>query len=157
MTLWRISNHASLSGEGGLRVSARWHTRGTRIVYCARTPAAALLEVLVHFELDITNLPVSYRLLQIEAPRDLVVEDLPPDLLSERWVENAAETRLFGDTWLRAGSTALMAVPSAIVPDTFNILVNPDHHDARRLSIVRVADHPIDARLLGRDRPERRE
>jgi RES domain-containing protein len=55
--LWRISNHALLAGDGGLRVSGRWHTRGKRVVYCAENPAAALLEILVHFEIEIGDLP----------------------------------------------------------------------------------------------------
>ena len=44
VVLWRISNHVSLTGDGALRVSGRWHTRGRRIVYCSKSPAAALLE-----------------------------------------------------------------------------------------------------------------
>ena len=56
MLLWRISNHLSLAGEGGLRASGRWYSRGRRIVYCAQSPAAALLEILVHFEIDVSDL-----------------------------------------------------------------------------------------------------
>lgn len=61
MFLWRISNHLSLAGKGGSRASGRWHTRGRRVVYCAENAAAALLEILVHFEIEIRDLPVRYR------------------------------------------------------------------------------------------------
>ena len=64
MTLWRISEHAALDGGGGLSFSARWHTAGRRIVYCAPNPATALLEVLVHTEIRIENVPVSFRYLR---------------------------------------------------------------------------------------------
>jgi RES domain-containing protein len=50
--LWRISDHATLDGGGGVSLSGRWHTAGRRIVYCAPNPATALLEVLVHTEIS---------------------------------------------------------------------------------------------------------
>ena len=76
--LWRISNHPSLSGEGGLHFSARWHTAGRRIVYLAESPAGAMVEALVHLELDETDWPRAYHLLQVEYPAGLSVETLKP-------------------------------------------------------------------------------
>lgn len=58
MELWRISNYADLSGEGGLRAAGRWHTRGKRIVYLTDHPASALLELLAHMDRDL--IPSSY-------------------------------------------------------------------------------------------------
>ena len=70
MRIWRISNHADLSGTGGLRASGRWHSRGRPIVYCGEHPAAVLLEALVHLEVSLPEeLPDSYQLLEIEVPR----------------------------------------------------------------------------------------
>ena len=60
MRLWRISNRASLSGDGGLLASARWHSRGKRIVYLADHPASALLEVIVHLEVKAENMPMVF-------------------------------------------------------------------------------------------------
>ena len=71
MRLWRISNHASLSGDGGLYASGRWHTRGRRVVYLADHPASALLEVMVHLEIDAEDLPTHYQLLGVEVPDGL--------------------------------------------------------------------------------------
>lgn len=150
MVLWRISDHPSLGGEGGFRASARWHTRGGRIVYCADSPAAALLEILVHLEVDLDDLPITYRLLRIDASDDIEVEHLPPGTLSGEWLKDTAETRFVGDTWLGQCTSALLAVPSAIVPDTLNILLNPEHPDAERIVIAQVNDHVIDPRLLSR-------
>ena len=148
MILWRISNHLSLAGDGGLRASGRWHTRGRRIVYCAQSAAAALLETLVHFEIEIDALPNSYRLLKLVAPDDLGVERVPPEALPRDWVERTDVTRAMGDAWLRRAATAFLAVPSAIVPETLNVLLNPVHRDASRLVIARVSDHAVDRRLL---------
>jgi hypothetical protein len=72
MGVWRISNHATLDGAGGLRASARWHTKGRRILYCATSPAGALLEILVHHELRLADLPATYRLIRIQYPDNLI-------------------------------------------------------------------------------------
>jgi RES domain-containing protein len=146
--LWRISNHASLAGDGGLRVSGRWHTRGKRVVYCAENPAAALLEILVHFEIEIRDLPARYRLLKVNVPDDLRVERVSLTGLGSDWIEDTLATRAIGDTWLTRATTPLLAVPSAVVPETSNVLLNPAHPDASRIVIVQSTDHVIDPRLI---------
>ena len=148
MFLWRISNHLSLAGDGALRTPGRWHTRGRRVVYCAESPAAALLEILVHFEIDIQDLPVRYRLLKIEVPDDMEVERVSVDDLPKDWPERTEATRALGDGWLTKGSAALLSVPSAIVPETFNVLLNPAHQHAKRVVVVQTGEHAIDPRLL---------
>jgi RES domain-containing protein len=146
--LWRISNHLSLAGDGASRTPGRWHTRGRRVVYCAQNPAAALLEILVHFEIDIQDLPLRYRLLKIEAPDDVRIERVTVDQLPADWPERIELTSALGDGWLTKGSAALLSVPSAIVPETFNVLLNPAHQDAKRIVILQAGDHAIDPRLL---------
>ncbi len=148
MRLWRISNRKSLAGEGGLRTPGRWHSRGQRIVYCASSPAAALLEVLVHLEVDLQGLPVRYRLFTIEAPADLRVDTVPAGRLPPDWPSRIDTTRAIGDDWLADGSTPLLRVPSAIVPETVNFLLNPAHPAASRVVIVGDGQHVIDPRLL---------
>lgn len=148
MILWRISNHASLAGGGGMRASGRWHTRGRRVVYCSESPAAALLEVLVHFEIDLRDLPTRYRLMKLRAPDALLVEDLLATGLPTDWLEHSDRTRAIGDRWLQAGRSALLRVPSAVVPETCNVLLNPGHAHAGQLELVQVSEHAIDPRLL---------
>jgi len=146
--LWRISNHLSLAGDGALRAPGRWHTRGRRVVYCAQSPAAALLDILVHFEIDSQDLPVGYRLLKIEVPDDVQVESVSVNRLLTDWPERTEVTRALGDGWLTKGSAGLLSVPSAIVPETFNVLLNPAHQDAKRIVIVQAGEYAIDPRLL---------
>jgi RES domain-containing protein len=146
--LWRISNHVSLAGDGGLRASGRWHTRGRRIVYLAPTPSAALLEILVHLEIEVRDLPTRYRLLKVEAPDDLPVEHVTLDRLPADWTERTGITRPIGDAWLAQSTSALLSVPSAIVPETFNTLLNPAHQDASRLAVAKLSKHAIDPRLM---------
>lgn len=129
-----------------MRASGRWHTRGRRVVYCSESPAAALLEILVHFEIDVRDLPTRYRLLKLHAPDDLDIEalmDLPAD-----WLERTDLTRATGDRWLHTGRSPLLRVPSAVVPETFSVLLNPGHQQAGQVAVVQVSEHAIDPRLL---------
>jgi RES domain-containing protein len=146
--LWRISNHLSLAGDGGLRASGRWHTRGRRVVYCSESPAAALLETLVHFEIELRDFPAHYRLLKIKAPDDMRLERVDVETLPQDWPDKPDVTRPIGDRWLQSGTSALLRIPSVLVPETFNVLLNPAHENATRVTVVQVSEHVIDPRLL---------
>jgi RES domain-containing protein len=148
MRLWRISNHTSLSGDGGLYASGRWHSRGGRVVYLADHPASALVEVMVHLEIDAEDLPTHYQLLGIEVPDYVAVTALAESELPDGWRQQIAVTRARGDEWLRAGATALLRLPSAIVPEATNYLLNPAHIDAARISIAIALRAPFDPRLM---------
>src|SRR5256885_4428385 len=106
MRLWRISNHASLSGDGGLHASGRWHSRGRRVVYLADHPASALVEVMAHLEIDAEDLPTHHQLLGVEVPDDIATRGVSETELPDGWREQIALTRTRGDDWLRAGATA---------------------------------------------------
>ena len=148
MILWRISRHANLDGFGGLVASARWHTAGRRIVYLADSPASALLETLVHLEISPDLVPADYRLLKLDAPETIGREAVSADSLGAGWEFKSQVTRGVGDEWLRRGSTALLRVPSALVPNTDNWLLNPDHADARAIAMVWERAFPFDGRLF---------
>lgn len=149
MTLWRISNHADLAGTGGLLGAARWHSQGRPIVYLATSPASALLEILVHLELDSPRaLPKAYQLLQIDVPPQVSRLDLDPSILTDDWGSQTLLTRRIGDRWLRDNASALLHVPSAIVPHTHNVLFNPLHPDARDCRVIASARYPFDPRLF---------
>ena len=148
MRLWRISNHASLSGDGGLYASGRWHTRGRRVVYLADHPASALLEIMVHLEIDAEDLPAHYQLLGVDVPDALRMTTLNESELPQDWRQRAAHTRTLGDNWLREAPAALLRVPSAIVPDAGNYLLNPAHADAARVGIASAARAAFDPRLM---------
>ena len=148
MFLWRISNHSTLDGQGGLAASARWHTEGRPIVYLAESPAGALLEALVHLELGLARLPKSYRLLKAEASDDLSRKAVPASDLPNTWFHDQAATRTIGDEWLASKSAVFLRVPSVIVPETFNLLLNPQHPHASRVQVLWHEEYPWDKRLL---------
>jgi RES domain-containing protein len=149
MLLWRISNHTTLDGRGGLIASARWHTEGRPIVYFAESPAGALVEALVHLELTPGRLPKAYRLLKAEAADSLSSKTVSiDDLPKTDWIRDQLACRTIGDEWLRSKTTALLRVPSAIVPETFNLLLNPEQPEAARVRVLWHAEYPWDQRLL---------
>jgi RES domain-containing protein len=146
MELWRISNYADLSGGGGLQAAGRWHTRGKRIVYLADHPASALLEMLVHIDRDL--IPATYLLLRIVVSESVPIDTIGIDALASDWRTQPALTRQIGDQWLDQSSTALLQVPSVIVPIGKNFLLNPAHPDAAKVTIVDAINAPFDPRLF---------
>jgi RES domain-containing protein len=82
-TFWRISDYVGLTGDGGRKAGARWHTASSRIVYLAESPMAALVETLVHLEVDSEDTPDFYTLLKIPVPDGLVIQPLDPPAGSE--------------------------------------------------------------------------
>jgi RES domain-containing protein len=144
MKLWRISRHRDLSGAGGLRAPGRWHERGFAIVYLAESPAGALLETCVHTSSN--DIPPSYTLLEIEVAQSVRVITLGDDLAGD-WIDHLEITRELGAAWLRSGRSAMARVPSALIPSTWNVLLNPLHADAKRLRIVATYEYPFDPRL----------
>jgi len=146
MDLWRISRHHDLSGEGGRLAPARWNSGGDPVVYLAACPPGALIEILVHLEIKERTAPMSYTLFQISTPLEMRIVTLAaPE--GEAWKTDETSTRSAGDAWLKSNASALAQVPSAILPETFNYLLNPLHPDAARVKIAEVYAAVLDGRL----------
>ena len=147
---WRIVKEkyaaTAFSGEGAARTGGRWNSRGMRVVYASSTRALAALETLVHL-----NPPVElrYMIIPIKFGGGLM-EKLPPTTLPVNWrAEPApASTQAIGDRWLREGRSVLLAVPSVIMPDELNYLINPAHAAFRKLMIGTPTPFTFDPRLL---------
>jgi RES domain-containing protein len=142
MRLWRISNYEDFSGQGGIRAAGRWHSKGHPIIYTAENPASALLEMMVHFDWD--TMPTTYQLLTIEVETRDTIETIVP--LSD-WMSDHRLTRMIGDAWLKRNDALLLRVPSAIMPESFNVLINPAHPDASKLRLIKSEKVPLDPRL----------
>jgi RES domain-containing protein len=136
-----------LEGSGGEKFSSRWTSRGHRVVYMAESPAGAMLEVLAHAEFEDGELPDQYQLLAISVPGDLAIRKIDAPRRRD-WRERADLTQRIGDTWIRSHETPLARVPSAIMPRTWNHLLNPFHSDARRIKIQEVIRERFDNRLF---------
>ena len=143
--LWRISNYADLSGIGGLHVSGRWHSKGRPIIYTAEHPSGAMNEMLVNIARE--DLPDNFQFLKIELTDDVLVEGIGPEHLPANWAQDRSVTRAFGDKWLAQQRGLALRVPSALVPETFNVLLNPAHPDAAKMRIVLTLKAGIDLRF----------
>jgi RES domain-containing protein len=147
--LWRISNYCDLSGIGGERYDARWHTaaRGRRIVYLAEHPALALVEVLVNLKSDPSTFPEKYQLIEIDVEERVM--DACQAFGKSDWLNPAvAVTQAFGDDWLRSRKSALLAVPSFPSPMSTNYLLNPLHPDAIGIKVASCKWIEYDQRLF---------
>ena len=148
MRLWRVSRHANLSGEGGLLAAGRWHSRGRRVIYTADNPALAVLEVLVHLEIDASDYPTGYLLTEIQTPDAKLLH-----LTNRRRVPNLphrdADTQALGDAWLADCQSLLARVPSAVVTGGWNVLINPMHPAMQRVRVIATTADPFDRRLFG--------
>ena len=147
MNLWRISNHVTLSGEGGMRASARWHSRGRPVVYLAESPAGAMLEVLVRLKGRRDKLPRTYTLLAIVAPEAVTTERMVIPANAE-WKNDLSWSREQGDEWLQSERTALLEVPSVLLPRSRNFLLNPLHANANLIYVEEVINDSYDERLF---------
>jgi len=151
MRLWRISNHVDLSGEGGRVAEGRWHRLGQPVVYLAEHPALALLETLVHLEVDPEDMPGSFRLLSVDVPDDVGFEsrsEADLDALSPGWRTDRETTRTLAEGFFSRNAHALLRVPSVLVPAASNFLLNPANPHAPRLTIASDTPVAFDERLL---------
>lgn len=125
----------------------RWHTLGRRAVYFGATPAIVVLEKLAHIDPDL--LPDDLRLGCFEFGKPVhpaKIEERSP--LPDNWTSNEAETQALGTDWLRTGSTCLLKVPSVLLPEESNYVLNPQHEDAQHLHRVNERPFSFDARLV---------
>lgn len=136
---WRLCREpfAELAGEGARRYGGWWNTHGRPLVYAASCAALAVLEVRVQLDLTPDLLPEDYVLVTIELVDPTIEEltELPPDAAA------------FGDAWLAEGRSAVLPVPSAIVPESSNLLLNPVHPGVGQARIIRRRPFAFDRRL----------
>jgi RES domain-containing protein len=117
------------------------------VVYFAESPTAALVETLVHLEVESEDTPDFYTLLKISVPDGLAIQPLDPPAGTD-WKQDLKLTRRMGNTWLASQETPLARVPSAIAPHTWNYLLNPEHPDAKQVTVAEVIREQFDNRLF---------
>lgn len=136
MKAWRLAKvrHKTLDGTGGEVAEGRWHRRGRRIVYASASPSLAVLEVLVHLDLPVESLPDDYVLIGMDIPNDVAIKRMESSGLPSDWgAFDGSASRAIGESWLDKVESAVLLVPSVIVPEENNVLINPRHGDATRI------------------------
>lgn len=151
MLAWRLvkARHgaAPLAGEGARRFGGRWNHKGTRMVYAAGSQSLAILECLVHLELG--EAPADFQAIAIEVPEGLARRVLTPAQLPPDWrsIPGPESLKALGTLWARDAREAVLVVPSAIIPEEVNLLLNPEHPDFARLTARPPAPFAFDPRL----------
>src|SRR5277367_3033689 len=151
MPLWRICReiHAagSFSGEGARLYGGRWNSQGLRVVYTSPTLALAAIETFVHLEPNLR--PDDLVSIEAQLLDDIATERLDLKSLPRKWYELRDESlRAFGDHWIRAGTTVALHVPSAAIRGEWNVLLNPEHSDFRKLRIGKPKPFEFDLRMF---------
>jgi RES domain-containing protein len=138
-----------LSGKGAAITGGRWNEPGAAVVYAAEGRSLACLETLVH--LAAGGLPFNRYLVEISIPDPVWVaaQRETPVSLPVGWdAEPSSRTSIsFGTAWLRRGHSAVLVLPSVIVPEEYCVLVNPAHPDSASISAVKSRRWLYDPRL----------
>lgn len=151
MKVYRISKCQyieDLEGTGAARYPGRWNSKGVYILYTAATPSLALLESVVH----ISNIAISsYCMICLNVPEDKI-KTITAAELPDNWFVNPAIDALkqTGDSFIKENKFLGLKIPSAIMPEENNFLLNPAHPDFKKISTVYVRTIPIDERFLKR-------
>jgi RES domain-containing protein len=151
-TLWRVvkRTHAATAfdGKAAQRFGGRWNSPSRRAVYASATKSLAVLEVLVH--LDVGR-PLPRLVAFTFDVDDTLVDRLPAARLPRRWrtLRGLLATQQIGDEWLASRHALVLAVPSAIVPEEFNYLLDPADPAFDRLKFGRPVPFLLDRRLAG--------
>ncbi len=137
-----------LSGTGPRLYGGRWNRKNVPVVYTAEHRSLATVEYLVHVPLSL--LPNDLRMAVLEFPASLVPEKISPKQLPRNWRDYPPPPELaaLGSDWALSRHSLLLRVPSAVVENEFNLLLNPLHPEISKVSIVDVEKYTLDKRLL---------
>lgn len=126
---------------------ARWNSKGTFVIYTAGSRSLACLENLVHRSGE--GLDSGFRVMTIDIPIDVTIEGMIFNELPINWkdFDQQPATRELGDAWVKAGKAAVLKVPSAIIFEEFNFILNPQHEDFKKISLVSTDPFSFDRRL----------
>nr|WP_294509631.1 RES family NAD+ phosphorylase [uncultured Rhodopila sp.] len=155
VTVWRIATDTKsyeaddLSGAGAKATGGRWNAVGDALIYASESRALACLETVVH--LNAGGLPLNRYLVALTIP-DAVWEAVRTETsgsLPVGWDADPSgrASIQFGSAWIRSGACAVLRVPSVIVPEEYNVLINPLHADSGGITAVKMRKWLYDPRL----------
>ena len=136
-----------LSGTGAKLFGGRWNEKGTPCIYTSSTRALAICEFVAHQTLE--TVPNKLELVTLEIPTNSLI-DLSIESLPSNWKDSPAPFKLksLGNNLLINLECLIIKVPSAIVPEEFNYILNPLHDDFSKIRIVDKRHYSLDKRLL---------
>ena len=154
VSAWRIVMRdraaSAFTGEGARLYGGRWNSLGVAMSYAAESRALAALEMLVH--LDWAEAVGEFALVEMQCPAELI-ENAPATLPAD-WASFPAPLALaaMGDYWVANGMRPVLRVPSVVIPQEWNYLVNPRHAGFARIKFGKPVAFDVDGRLRTRQR-----
>ncbi|WP_166878304.1 RES family NAD+ phosphorylase [Massilia mucilaginosa] len=150
MRFWRISHRKYALDRlraGAALFGGRWNVIGMPALYCATAVALCVIEKFVHVER--TPLP-PLALVAVDVPDHHTLYEPGIAALPARWDDllTSATAQLFGGTWLASRTNLAMKVPSAIVKEEFNVIINPLHPDYRDVQLSIIRPFTFDSRMF---------
>lgn len=155
MQAWRIGTDTpayladDLTGAGAKHTGGRWNTKGNALVYASSSRALACLETIVH--LGAGSLPLNRYLVRIDIPDEVwnnsTVLDLPTAPVGWDALPEGMVSLNFGNSWLASHASAILLVPSIVVSEEQNVLINPAHPDTATIKATKIRKWLYDARL----------
>lgn len=151
MRVFRISKSKfirDLSGTGARLYGGRWNEKGVPVIYTAENRSLATVEYLVHTSFAIQ--PRGLSIATLEMPDTVSLTTVLLGDLPDYWRSYPAPPELseIGANWTRSNVTSLLCVPSAVVPEEYNVLINPLHPEMKYVKILAVDNYEFDQRLL---------
>jgi RES domain-containing protein len=147
--VWRICSrrYRRFDGEGARLYGGRWNYAGTSIVYTSGSLSLAALELFVHVDTDLA--PDGLVAIPADISEDVAVGTVDIAKLPRNWRAYPAQEALkdIATAWVKESSTAVLAVPSVVIPSEQNYLLNPRHRDFRRVRIQKAIPFEFDPRL----------
>jgi RES domain-containing protein len=138
-----------LSGTGAKLVGGRWNNTGHAVLYTTENISLAVLEILVRA--DAENIPLNYHLLKITIPDDHKAITITKSKLKAGWKDDLGLTQWLGTEFIKAGESLLLKVPSAIVDEEHNFILNPKHPQFKTVKITSTKKFHFDKRLFLKD------
>ncbi|MGJ7032398.1 RES family NAD+ phosphorylase [Niabella hirudinis] len=137
-----------ISGFGAFLFGGRWNSKGVYALYTAEHISLAVLEIVVNYDRSLYKMLPEYYLLTLKVPESRMVQ-IQQNVLKEKWVEDFEYTRFMGDQFLQQQSHLALRLPSAVIPEESNLLLNPQHPDFRKIKITDSRPYGLDNRLFG--------
>jgi RES domain-containing protein len=149
MTVYRIANTAysnDISGTGAKLMGGRWNSKGLAVLYTSEHISLAVLEMLVNT--DFKNYAIPLDMLDISLPNDTEYTEINIKKLKKDWTRDFEYTRFIGDEFIKDKQGLMLKVPSAVITEEHNFLINPFHPDFKKVKITETRTFKTDERLF---------
>jgi len=136
----------NIDGFGAGKFGGRWNSKGFPVVYTSLSISLSLIELLVHH--TTINSIRNNKLIILELPDDIAISIIKKEEMNENWQSNIKYSQTLGNRFLSSSSALLLKVPSAIIPQESNVLINPRHHQFEQVRIKELLSFDFDLRLF---------